>query len=117
MLYSEFGNLSAGCNSLGLHYNPFNTTHGDPKCGEHHLGDLGNVPSDGSGNVNFTLTSYELSLNGKFSIVGCVIIVLQAFPSDVMSQTCRCPAHSVFSWPIFIISLLFLTYTIRQRMI
>jgi superoxide dismutase, Cu-Zn family len=80
ILCSEYGNFTAGCRSLGVHYNPFYTTHGDPLCGDHHLGDLGNVPSDTSGMVNFTLTSNELSLNGRYSIVGYVIALPSRFP-------------------------------------
>lgn len=43
------GNLTAGCDSLGAHYNPAAETHGAPDALVHHGGDLGNIIADTSG--------------------------------------------------------------------
>lgn len=51
----ESGDLSAGCGSVGDHYNPRGTRHGSPEndASERHVGDLGNVMADGSGRARF----------------------------------------------------------------
>jgi hypothetical protein len=74
-LSSQFGDLSGGCASAGLHFNPFNVTHGAPTDPVHHLGDLGNVKADDEGVITFKLTSKEMNLNGPNSIVGCVMFL------------------------------------------
>ncbi|KAK0200618.1 copper zinc superoxide dismutase [Desarmillaria ectypa] len=71
------GNLTAGCTSAGVHYNPYNTTHGAPTdpITARHVGDLGNIQSDESGVAILDITDTIISLNGPLSIVGRSIVV------------------------------------------
>ncbi|KAG5638716.1 hypothetical protein H0H81_010699 [Sphagnurus paluster] len=66
----QAGDLTGGCLSTGAHYNPFGKTHGSPTDQNRHVGDLGNIKSNGSGVAVFSFTDYQLSLNGPFSILG-----------------------------------------------
>ena len=72
----EYGDLSEGCNSGCLHFNPFNKTHGglDGKC--RHAGDLGNILSTNN-NAKGELFVKKLCLhtNDKLSVLGRMIIV------------------------------------------
>ena len=43
----QYGNLENGCTSAGGHYNPFGKKHGGPEMQERHVGDMGNIESDG----------------------------------------------------------------------
>lgn len=45
----ENGDITNGCESLGAHFNPRNTTHGGTNGPSNHAGDLGNVKSDENG--------------------------------------------------------------------
>ncbi|XP_032676384.1 copper chaperone for superoxide dismutase [Odontomachus brunneus] len=51
----ECGDISKGCDSVGEHYNPNNSLHGDPenKLSERHAGDLGNILADSTGRATF----------------------------------------------------------------
>ncbi|KAJ3336381.1 Superoxide dismutase [Cu-Zn], partial [Gonapodya sp. JEL0774] len=69
------GDLSNGCASLGLHWNPFNVTHGDIDAAVHHEGDLGNVVADEKGNVVTTLKTNHVTLVGHLSVIGRGIII------------------------------------------
>lgn len=69
------GDLSDGCTSLCSHYNPFNKTHGGIHDENKHLGDLGNVVADKSGNVNHRLFAKGVFLNGIYSVVGRSLIL------------------------------------------
>lgn len=71
----EFGDATDGCASAGLHFNPFNQTHGAPTDPVHHLGDLGNIASDANGVSQFTILSRELSLEGPLTILGRTIVL------------------------------------------
>lgn len=51
----EFGDLSKLCDSLGDHYNPLSKFHGGVLNSERHVGDLGNLVADESGNCNMTI--------------------------------------------------------------
>ncbi|XP_045163489.2 superoxide dismutase [Cu-Zn]-like [Mercenaria mercenaria] len=67
------GDISNGCRSIGLHYNPLNTDHGgpaDPKS-RRHVGDLGNVIANrlGKVTVNFAAPN-PVSLYGDMPIIG-----------------------------------------------
>lgn len=71
----EFGDLSNGCISSGSHYNPFKKQHGGPDDKNRHMGDLGNITADKDGNVNQIIIDDQISLIGKYSIVGRTIVV------------------------------------------
>jgi Cu-Zn family superoxide dismutase len=69
----EFGDLSNGCESAGLHYNPDGIDHGDLENG--HVGDLGNVTADEDGIANISITAKRVDLIGDRSIVGRAVVV------------------------------------------
>lgn len=66
------GDVTNGCASAGPHFNPLGKNHGAPIDTERHVGDLGNIESDRSGNAKFTFDDTVITLNGPLSIVGCV---------------------------------------------
>lgn len=66
------GDVTNGCVSAGSHYNPDGKTHGAPQDSNRHVGDLGNVRSDASGIVTLDIADSQISLNGPYSIIGCV---------------------------------------------
>jgi len=65
----EFGDLSNDCTSLGGHYNPTGAAEGA------HLGDLGDIAVNSSGDASDFTTSDEMNLYGKYNILGrgCVL--------------------------------------------
>jgi Cu/Zn superoxide dismutase len=67
---SVFGDLTNGCNSTGLHYNPHNVTHGGPKDDEGHVGDLGNIQADDKGVACIDIWSSKIRLDGPTSVLG-----------------------------------------------
>lgn len=71
----EFGDLSNGCTSAGLHFNPHNKNHGSPNDDDRHVGDLGNIVADASGNAKIDITDNLMSLMGENSVVGRAIVV------------------------------------------
>jgi Cu-Zn family superoxide dismutase len=67
LLSSKYGDLSKGCLNSGRHFNPTNKNHGDPATpGDRHVGDLGNLPANGT--VDFSFDT--ISLVGDNSIMG-----------------------------------------------
>ena len=71
-----YGDLSKGCESAGPHFNPFNKTHGDVNVDENHVGDLGNIFSNGEEEpVMIDMVVNNLSLIGKYSVIGRALIV------------------------------------------
>lgn len=73
----EFGDLRKGCDSVCSHYNPFGSPHGglsSPKS-QRHVGDLGNVQANKSGNVDVTLYDNLIKLRGKYSIIGRSVVL------------------------------------------
>ena len=71
----EYGDLTDGCNSACLHFNPFNKTHGCPGMEERHVGDLGNISTDMFGNARYTTRDDIISLQGPTSIIGRMLII------------------------------------------
>ncbi len=76
---------SADGTSAGGHFNPENKKHGSPKDKERHVGDLGNIEADGSGNAHLEMTDDLISLSGENSIIGKAIIV-HAGEDDLKTQ-------------------------------
>ena len=82
----EFGDCSAPDGaSAGGHFNPDNMTHGAQSAATRHVGDLGNVTAEASGNVTLNLLDAKMSLNGPHTIIGRGVI-LHANPDDFKTQ-------------------------------
>jgi len=72
----EFGDCTAADgSSLGGHYNPGNTMHAGPEDKERHVGDLGNIEADKSGNAKYNRLDQQISLTGRNSIIGRSIVI------------------------------------------
>lgn len=72
----EFGDISDGCKAAGGHYNPSNSSHGDPTHkNHHHVGDLGNFQADEEGLVFLEGYFEDINLEGENSILGRTIVV------------------------------------------
>ena len=81
----EFGDTTDGCTSAGAHFNPFGKRHGGPSqdpsqidppySNERHVGDMGNIISDGSEHTSFELVDSLITLHGENCVVGrsCVL--------------------------------------------
>ena len=69
------GDLTEGCSSLCAHFNPTNSVHGGRNSKERHLGDLGNVEANSSGNVDMTIYDKYLTITGKYGIVGRSVVL------------------------------------------
>jgi Cu-Zn family superoxide dismutase len=72
----EFGDTTDGCKSLGLHYNPENTTHGSflYPYNQRHAGDLiNNFPTDNNG--SFMYEYNDPSIKSIQSILGRSIVI------------------------------------------
>ncbi|OZJ05668.1 hypothetical protein BZG36_01408 [Bifiguratus adelaidae] len=71
----EFGDNTNGCTSAGAHFNPEGKTHGAPEDATRHVGDLGNVEADASGNVKFNINDKLVKLIGPQSVIGRTIVI------------------------------------------
>ncbi|XP_011167360.2 copper chaperone for superoxide dismutase isoform X3 [Solenopsis invicta] len=51
----QYGDISNGCDNVGEHFNPNNSSHGGPEddLSKRHVGDLGNVLADATGRAAF----------------------------------------------------------------
>jgi Cu-Zn family superoxide dismutase len=74
----QYGDLTKGCESLGGHWNPHNTTHGsllypnEPR----HAGDLiNNIKTNKNGSFTFSYVDDAIRLRGKYSIIGRSIVL------------------------------------------
>lgn len=83
----ETGDCSApDGSSAGGHFNPTGAPHGGPQSPEHHLGDLGNITADGSGNAEVNIHALGITLGqGENSIMGKSVIV-HAGEDDLTTQ-------------------------------
>lgn len=71
----EKGDISdAKCASAGGHFNPFNKTHGPPDDSNRHVGDLGNIDSNGIV-AQFNFFDNMISLSGNTSIIGRSVVI------------------------------------------
>ena len=83
----EKGDCSAADGtSAGGHFNPEGTAHGAPDAAERHVGDLGNITADASGDAAYNRVDTLLELNGDNSIIGLAVIV-HALPDDFSQPT------------------------------
>ncbi|CAE6498536.1 unnamed protein product [Rhizoctonia solani] len=64
-----WGDLTAGCESVGAHFNPTNTTHGGPQSAERHVGDLGNIEAGPNGDATVDIYDKVISFSGENSIL------------------------------------------------
>ena len=71
----QYGDLSEGCGSLCSHFNPTDSVHGGRDSPERHLGDLGNIIADKSGNVDMVIYDKFLTITGKYGILGRSVVV------------------------------------------
>ncbi len=84
----EKGDCSApDATSAGGHYAPNGSPHGAPDAAadKRHVGDLGNITADASGNAKYNQVDKLLSLDGANSIVGKAVIV-HSGEDDLKSQ-------------------------------
>lgn len=70
----ESGDTSAGCSSVGEHYNPRQSPHGSPAAGaeERHAGDLGNIRADENGRATFRFVDPVLEV---WDIIGRAVVL------------------------------------------
>ncbi len=71
----EFGDGTNGCTSAGTHFNPFGRVHGGPGDTYRHIGDMGNVTSNGEAETHFTITDDSISLVGEYSVIGRSVVI------------------------------------------
>jgi Cu-Zn family superoxide dismutase len=82
----EFGDCTAADGtSAGGHFNPEKQPHAGPDQAIRHVGDLGNISADASGNAHYEGTDNQLKFDGRDSIIGRGIIV-HAGEDDLVSQ-------------------------------
>ena len=83
----EKGDCSAADGtSAGGHFNPEGKAHGAPDAAERHVGDLGNITADASGQATYNRLDTHLELDGDNSIIGLAVIV-HALPDDFSQPT------------------------------
>ncbi|KAF7991776.1 hypothetical protein HCN44_010577 [Aphidius gifuensis] len=72
----ECGDISKGCESVGDHFNPYNSPHGAPEndANHRHVGDLGNVEADNSGRARFRLQDKLIKVG---DIIGRSLVITQ----------------------------------------
>lgn len=82
----EFGDCSApDGTSAGGHFNPAGAEHAAPTESHRHVGDLGNIEADETGQAHYESSDTHLALAGSHSIVGRGVIV-HAGEDDLTSQ-------------------------------
>jgi superoxide dismutase, Cu-Zn family len=82
----EWGDCSAPDGSFaGGHYNPDNNPHAGPDQMKRHMGDLGNLDANSTGEADYERVDGYVTLNGPHSVIGRAIIV-HAGQDDLTSQ-------------------------------
>ena len=82
----EFGDCSApDGTSAGGHFNPGGQPHGAPEAEQRHVGDLGNLVSNGAGVAQTNVVDPVLSFTGVNSILGRAVVI-HAGADDLESQ-------------------------------
>jgi Cu-Zn family superoxide dismutase len=72
----QYGDLTAGCESAGPHYNPFGHKHGGPDMSIRHVGDLGNIEcTNPFTSTFFVLKDNLISLVGPYSVIGRTLVI------------------------------------------
>lgn len=72
----EAGDLSDGCTSACAHFNPFKTVHGGKDSSVRHVGDLGNIITDSTGNCKMKFRDSMIKLRGYTqNIIGRSIVI------------------------------------------
>jgi Cu-Zn family superoxide dismutase len=71
----ESGDLTEGCTSMCSHFNPTHKTHGCPGMKERHVGDLGNLITNGKGECSYNIIDDVIKLKGKYSIIGRGLLI------------------------------------------
>jgi Cu-Zn family superoxide dismutase len=72
----ESGDMSEKCESMCAHFNPFHKTHGKPGMKQRHVGDLGNLKTDATGEAQYTMRDNIIKLRGeKANIIGRGLII------------------------------------------
>jgi superoxide dismutase, Cu-Zn family len=81
----EFGVWSEEGKAAGSHFNPTHAPHAGHDSPRRHVGDLGNVTANASGNAVCDLDDHLLSLHGRHSIIGRGVVVHEK-ADDLKSQ-------------------------------
>lgn len=72
----EAGDLTDKCTSMCAHFNPYGKTHGCPGSKERHVGDLGNIKTNGRGEAKYSFYDNVIKLKGtKCNIIGRGLII------------------------------------------
>ena len=78
----EYGDMSSQCDSMCAHFNPTKKQHGCPGAKNRHVGDLGNLKTDGNGTAKYRFSDDVIKLRGtKANIIGRGLII-HADPDD-----------------------------------
>lgn len=82
----EYGDCSAANGtSAGGHFNPDGMKHGAPGDAERHVGDLGNIDANSSGQAHLRMVDTVIAFSGPHSIIGRSVVVHQG-EDDLTSQ-------------------------------
>jgi len=83
----EFGDCSAAdANSAGAHFNPTKQPHAGPDATARHVGDMGNIEADASGNAKLDYVDHHISLTkDQRSVIGRSVIIHEK-ADDLKSQ-------------------------------
>ena len=71
----EAGDLTDKCTSMCAHFNPYGKTHGCPGMKERHVGDLGNLVTNGRGEAKYSFYDNVIKLKGRANIIGRGLII------------------------------------------